>query len=187
MDTKTAITSGALNATLERVAEGDRTALQALYRQTSAKLFGVCLRILRERAEAQDVLQEVYVTVWRRACGYDPARGSAIAWLVTIARNKAIDRIRATPSRGETLPIEFAGEVCDPSADPYHAMETAEQGQRLSKCLDGLAAQHSDAIRAAFLDGETYETLAHRASVPLGTMKSWIRRSLIKLKACLER
>ncbi len=84
-----------LVAALARVAGGDRTALRLLYRDTSAKLFGVCLRILRDNGEAEDVLQEVYITVWRNAAAFDPERASPITWLVAIARNRSIDRLRA--------------------------------------------------------------------------------------------
>src|SRR6266571_2739072 len=107
-----------LSAALARVATGDRAALRLVYQDTSAKLFGVCLRILNDRSEAEDVLQEVYVTVWRKAASYDPSRASPITWLVAIARNRAIDRLRASAISRRVDPIEAAPEIRDeaPSA-----------------------------------------------------------------------
>jgi RNA polymerase sigma factor (sigma-70 family) len=175
-----------LAAALARVAGGDRAALRLIYQDTSAKLFGVCLRILNDRSEAEDVLQEVYVTVWRKAAAFDPGRASPITWMVAIARNRAIDRLRATAVSRRMEPIDAADAVSDPAPAASERVELAQQNQRLAGCLDQLEARHAAAIRAAFLDGATYEELAARMSVPLGTMKSWIRRGLLKLRACLE-
>src|SRR5499427_9431899 len=180
-------TRSQLAAALVRVAGGDRAALRIVYQDTSAKLFGVCLRILKDRSEAEDVLQDVYVTVWRKAATFDPGRASAIAWLVAIARNRAIDRLRARGAGGRLEPIEAADAVSDPAPAAVDRVELAQQHQRLTRCLEELDAPHASAIRAAFLDGATYEELAARMNVPLGTMKSWIRRGLLKLRACLER
>jgi RNA polymerase sigma factor (sigma-70 family) len=175
-----------LAAALVRVSEGDRAALQLLYRDTSAKLFGVCLRILGDRSEAEDVLQDTYLTIWRRAAAFDPSRASPITWLVAIARNRSIDRLRASSTVFRMQPIDLGADVRDSTPDALEQVETTEQRQRLEDCLDELEQRHAAAIRAAFLDGATYEMLAQRMDVPLGTMKSWIRRSLIKLRACLE-
>jgi RNA polymerase sigma factor (sigma-70 family) len=179
-------TRSQLAAALVRVASGDRAALRLVYRDTSAKLFGVCLRILNDRSEAEDVLQDVYVTVWRKAAAFDPGRASPITWMVAIARNRAIDRLRASAVSRRMEPIEAADAVSDPAPAAVEGVELAQQHQRLAGCLEELEPRHSTAIRAAFLDGATYEELATRMSVPLGTMKSWIRRGLLKLRACLE-
>jgi RNA polymerase sigma-70 factor (ECF subfamily) len=176
-----------LSAALARVAGGDRAALRLIYQDTSAKLLGVCLRILSDRAEAEDVLQDVYVTVWRKAAAFDPGRASPITWLVAIARNRAIDRLRASATSRRMAPIEEASEVRDATAPADERLAGAQQHARLAGCLGELEARHSSAIRAAFLDGSTYDELAERMHVPLGTMKSWIRRGLLKLRACLER
>ena len=175
-----------LAAALVRVAGGDRAALRVVYQDTSAKLFGVCLRILKDRGEAEDVLQEVFVTVWRKAASFDPGRASPITWMVAIARNRAIDRLRASAVSRRMEPIESADAVSDPAPAAVERVELAQQHQRLSRCLEELEARHASAIREAFLDGTTYEELATRMSVPLGTMKSWIRRGLLKLRTCLE-
>src|SRR6187551_3914293 len=123
-----------LAAALSRIAGGDRAALQLVYRDTSAKLFGVCLRILRNRGEAEDVLQDVYLTVWRRAATFDATRASPITWLVAIARNRCIDRLRSTGGTRHA-PIEDAYEVSDPKPDAAALMENAEQQRRLRDCL----------------------------------------------------
>src|SRR5882757_2265220 len=173
-------------AALVRIPAGDRAALQTVYRLTSAKLFGVCLRILGERSEAEDVLQEVYVTVWRKAADFDAARASPMTWLIAIARNRAIDRLRATKHSRHIDPIEAADDVADGAPAADRALEGAQDHARLHTCLDALEARERAALRGAFFDGNTYEDLAARMSVPLGTMKSWIRRAMIKLKSCLQ-
>jgi RNA polymerase sigma factor (sigma-70 family) len=177
-----------LVAALARVAGGDRAALQIVYQDTCAKLFGVCLRILNDRSEAEDVLQEVYLTVWRKAAGFDPARASPITWLVAIARNRSIDRLRAAAGGRRMDPIDDAAQaVRDPAPVAVELVEAAQESSRLGLCLEQLEPRQSIAIRSAFLDGNTYEELALRMKVPLGTMKSWIRRGLLKLRDCLER
>jgi RNA polymerase sigma-70 factor, ECF subfamily len=173
-----------LNRLLHRTVQGDRDAFAELYRRTAAKLFGVCLRLLRDREDAEEVLQEIYVTVWRRAVSFDSRRASAITWLVALSRNKAIDRLRqqrrtALAGVGWSDTIE---EVATPTADP----DQTEDYRRLQRCLDELDPQQQRSLREAFFSGATYSELAARWKVPLGTMKSWIRRSLIQLRKCLE-
>src|SRR5579864_2352165 len=127
-----------LVAALARVAGGDRAALQIVYQDTSAKLFGVCLRILNDRSEAEDVLQEVYLTVWRKAASFDPARASPITWLVAIARNRTIDRLRATAGSRRMDPIDAAEAVRDPAPAAVELVEAAQQSSRLTLCLEQL-------------------------------------------------
>jgi RNA polymerase sigma-70 factor (ECF subfamily) len=176
-----------LAAALARVASGDRAALRLVYQDTSAKLFGVCLRILSDRGEAEDVLQEVYVTVWRKASTFDAARASPITWLVAIARNRSIDRLRAGAVSRRLEPIDEALDVRDQTPAADDMLERSQQYGRLSACLGELEKRHAAAIRSAFLEGSTYEELSLRMKVPLGTMKSWVRRALLKLRTCLER
>jgi RNA polymerase sigma factor (sigma-70 family) len=174
-----------LVSALARTAAGDRTGLQTTYRLTSAKLFGVCLRILHERAEAEDVVQEVYLTVWRKAADFDPSRASPMTWLITIARNRAIDRLRLKGQR-RLDPIEAATDIADARPSAQAELEDAQANARLHGCLGGLAEREQTALRGAYFDGATYEEMAERMTMPLGTMKSMIRRALMKLKACLE-
>jgi RNA polymerase sigma factor (sigma-70 family) len=174
-----------LTRLLLRTREGDKAAFAELYRLTSSKLFGTCLRMLRNRGEAEDILQDVYVTVWRRANTFDPSRSNAITWLVTLARNRTIDRLR---QHRESLwdDDESEPDIPDDAPSPIELAEQSQQRQRLERCLEQLGAPQRDAVREAFFSGATYSELAQRASVPLGTMKSWIRRSLMQLKGCLE-
>ncbi|WP_269713307.1 sigma-70 family RNA polymerase sigma factor [Caulobacter sp. NIBR2454] len=174
-----------LSRALVRTATGDRRALEEVYNRTSAKLFGVCLRILSDRSEAEDVLQEVYLTVWRKADQFDPDRASPITWLSTLARNRAIDRLRSS-GRREARPLDEATEIADEQPSAFDGLSSTQDAQLLNRCMDQLEDKHRAAVRTAFFDGLTYDELARAASVPLGTMKGWIRRSLMKLRVCLE-
>jgi RNA polymerase sigma-70 factor (ECF subfamily) len=173
-----------LDDTLEAVAAGNRAAFESLYQRTNVKLFGVALRILPERQEAEEVLQEVYLAVWRRAGAFDPARGTAMTWLITLTRNRALDRLRATRRRPAD-PIELAGDVPDPEPDAEARALAGDEATRIAWCLDRLDHDDARLIRTAFFEGASYADLATRASRPLGTIKSRIRRALIRLKACL--
>lgn len=175
-----------LKAAMARLADGDSAALEEIYQATRVKLFGICLRILGDTKEAEDALQDVYINLWQKADRYDPERASPISWLATFARNRAIDRLRTGKVRGGAVPVEEALPLPDnnPLADAL--MVDAEQSAQIHKCIQGLDERTRDHIRSAFFDGFTYAELATRADVPLGTMKSWIRRGLQKLRACLE-
>jgi RNA polymerase sigma-70 factor (ECF subfamily) len=168
-------------------AAGDRGAFEQLYQRTSAKLFGVCLRILHERSEAEEVLQDVYLTIWRKASQYDAERASPITWLAMIARNRAIDRIRSGQLDRASVPIDLAAELADDGTDAITLAQDASESRRLHDCLDELGIDQRRAIRVAFFEGCTYEELAQRSATPLGTLKSWIRRGLLKLRDCMQR
>ena len=171
---------------LEQTAANDRGAFSELYDATSAKLFGVVLRILRDREVAEDVLQEVYIRVWNRARDFDPTRASPITWLATIARNKAIDELRRRkPETQSGIPIEEF-QLVDPGPLPFEALQTAEDLRALEACLEGLEADKRDAIRLAYLDGCSRSNLAARFGIPLGTLKTWLHRGLKQLKECLR-
>ena len=169
---------------LRAISQGDRDALSTLYRRTSAKLFGICRRLLESEADAEDVLQDVFVTVWRKASQFDQSRASPITWLAVIARNQSVDRLRLRKAPADT--IETASDVADDRLSSFELLVIEEENERLADCLGQLEDRHQQLIRAAFLDCATYPELADREAVPLGTMKSWIRRSLIRLRQCLE-
>lgn len=173
-------------AALARIAAGDQVALQTVYRLTSAKLFAVCLRILGERSAAEDVLQEVYLTVWRKAADFDTDRGSSMTWLIAMTRNRAIDRLRSQGWTRHMEAIDAATDVADPASGADAMLERSQEHRRLQDCIAALAERERAALRGAFFDGNTYEELATRMQVPSGTMKSWIRRAMLKLKTCLE-
>jgi RNA polymerase sigma-70 factor, ECF subfamily len=174
-----------LEALLSQVALGNREAFEALYRETASRLFGICLRVLSERSEAEDALQDVFTTVWRKAAQFDVARASATAWLSMIARSKSIDRLRALPARKAQADLELAQNLEDPGASPPQQAQAATDRMQLERCLDQLEPQRRALIRAAFFEGATYEELATRLQTPLGSIKSWIRRSLLQLRECL--
>lgn len=174
-----------LSQLLSRIGLGDRAAFAELYRRTSPRLLGVCVRMLADRREAEEVLQEAFVTVWRRSHTFDPARASAMTWLVALTRNKAIDRLRQHHSAHEASPAEIET-LADEEPTPAVRAERGEEYRRLEQCMEKLEPQQRGSIQEAFFTGLTYTALAERAKVPLGTMKSWIRRGLLQLRACLE-
>ncbi|WP_397419953.1 sigma-70 family RNA polymerase sigma factor [Phenylobacterium sp.] len=181
----TAATAEVLGSLMTRIAAGERDALKQLYDATSAKLFGVCLRILSDREECEDVLQDVYVTIWRRADRYDGARASVMTWLSTIARNRAIDRLRARGPMAYAEQVDDL-EIADGAESAESLLSAADDRNRLHGCLSELDERTEKVIRTAFFEGVTYEALAQRMEAPLGTVKSWIRRGLAKLKGCLQ-
>lgn len=179
-----ALARAELAGLLRRVGAGDRSALTAVYERTSAKLYGICLRLLRCEAEAQEALQESYLTIWRKAAQYEEARASPITWMALIAHSRAIDLKRRRSMSADNLAM--AGEIADDRLDASAQLQEAEEEDRLRHCLDTLEREARTMIRAAFLDGLSYAELAARAGVPLGTMKSRIRRGLQQLKGCME-
>ncbi|UJQ93132.1 sigma-70 family RNA polymerase sigma factor [Mariluticola halotolerans] len=177
-------TASDITELLSRVALRDRAAFSLLYQRTSAKLFGVALRILKDRTEAEEALQEVYVKIWQRADRYQQSGFSPISWLVAIARNHSLDILRARRPMADD--IDAALDIADPLPNPEQAsMASAVRGQ-IDTCLEQLEADKADAVRSAYLDGYAYQELADHFDVPLNTMRTWLRRSLLKLKECLS-
>lgn len=172
-----------VTALLSRVALRDRAAFRELYDRTSAKLFGVCLRILNDRAEAEEALQEIYVKIWRRADRYVASSYSPISWLVAVARNHCLDVLRGRKPMSDE--IDVALEIADAAPDPEQAAVASGERARIETCLETLDADKAEAVRGAYLDGFSYEQLAARHGVPLNTMRTWLRRSLLKLRDCL--
>ena len=172
-----------LQQLIRDTATGDREAFATLYAQTAAKLFGVALRIIGRREIAEEVLQESYVAVWQRAADYDPVRGPALGWLITIVRHCAIDQLRRQSSRpeGRRAPEELLRDLAGEASS-----ERGVELRALQRCLDELDAAPRRAVLLAYLYGLTRDELAIRLAVPVGTVKSWIRRSLDRLKRCLE-
>ena len=169
---------------IARCALRDRQAFRDLYGRTSAKLYGVTLRILRDRSEADEALQEVYVKIWQRADKYVPGGYSPISWLVAVARNHSLDVLRARKPQSDD--IEMALDVADAGPDPEQAAVDRGERSRIDHCLDQLDTDKANAVRGAYLDGYSYEELSSRFNVPLNTMRTWLRRSLLKLRDCLS-
>jgi RNA polymerase sigma-70 factor (ECF subfamily) len=168
---------------IARTALGDRGAFRTLYTRTSAKLFGVALRILKDRAEAEEALQDIYVKIWQRADRYQAGQYSPISWLVAVARNHCLDRLRVR--RPVADGIDAALDIADAGPDPEQAVAGTEERGRIEDCLGRLEADRADAVRGAYLDGYSYDELARQHGVPLNTMRTWLRRSLMKLRECL--
>jgi RNA polymerase sigma-70 factor (ECF subfamily) len=177
------MTDDPIASLITRCAAGDRAAFRTLYRDSSAKLMGVLLRILKERAEAEDALQEVYTRVWLRAGRYDAARGRGMTWAIAIARNLAIDRLRA---RGAVAPDDDLDLIPDTAPRAETRLIAAGEARRVADCFATLEPDRAEAVRGAYLDGLSYADLAARHAVPLNTMRTWLRRSLLKLKECLD-
>jgi RNA polymerase sigma-70 factor (ECF subfamily) len=174
-----------LEELIARVALRDREAFSALYRATSAKLFGICLRVLVDRPRAEEALQEVFVKIWNRADRYRVTGHSPMTWLITVARNHAIDRLRA--GGPPTTDLEDVAPIAAPGPTPEESAIAAGEARRIAACLDELPADRADAVRGAYLEGQSYKELAELHDVPLNTMKTWLRRSLLSLKECLSR
>lgn len=170
---------------LARIALGNRPAFSSLYSHTSAKLFAVLLRLLDNRAEAEDALQEVYIRIWQRADRFRPSGHSAMPWLITVARNHAIERLRTR--KRQPVPLDAPQDKPSAEATPERNLAAHDDLARVSACLDELDSDRASALCGAYLDGDSYQTLAERFDVPLNTMRTWLRRTLQKLKACFER
>ena len=174
-----------ISSLISRVALGDRRAFDELYRLTSGRLFAVAMRIMKNRAEAEEICQDAYVQVWQRAETFRPGQARAMSWLTAITRNLAIDRIRAV--KAPSVPVEMAAEIPDGKPTPEGYVEASQMKHQIDLCLGELDDTHAGAVRAAYLDGYSYKELAARYETPLNTMRTWLRRSLMRLKTCLER
>ena len=186
----TALSSGAAEgpspeALLQACAGGDRAALHSLYKLTAPRLFGLAHSIVHGRELAEDILQDSFVQVWHKAHRFDPGRGAAIAWLACIVRNRSLDLLRR---RRREVPFD------DTIMENWesHASNSADgitlspKAQRLRDCIDELDENPRKSVLLAYYGGLTAEQVAGRLGAPLGTVKSWIRRSLMRLKRCVE-
>jgi RNA polymerase sigma-70 factor (ECF subfamily) len=169
---------------LRSVAGGDEQALSALYDRYRLILFGLIQRILHSQAEAEDVLQEVFLQVWRRASAFDEARGRPFTWLVTLARSRAIDRLRALGSRDRTAQ-EAARAVPDRLSDASDDAVKSEQGEIVRRALAELPEEQRRTLLLAYFEGLTQTEIAERLNAPLGTVKTRMRSGMIKLRELL--
>lgn len=170
---------------IAQAGHGDRAAFSSLYDATSSKLFGVCLRILNDRAEAEDALQEAFVRIWQKSSSYAANGYSPMTWLITLTRNMAIDKLRTR--KAGSADIEEVYDLADSGPTPEAAAVASSERAQIDGCLDELAPDRADAVRDAYLEGHSYNELAAKYGVPLNTMRTWLRRSLGKLKDCLTR
>lgn len=170
---------------IEACARGERFALRALYDQESRRLLGVALRIVRNRDVAHDVLQDCFLQVWQRASSYQRALGSARGWLYTVVRHRALDEVRRSQRSG--VVEGDVEEMSDDDASAVHppAVPFAD-AEALQRCLDALDERKRDCIVSAFVEGYTHDEVARRLQLPVGTVKTWIRRGLLTLRECLS-
>jgi RNA polymerase sigma-70 factor (ECF subfamily) len=172
-----------LEQLLARCALGDRAAFQALYDGTAPQIYASLLRLLRRRDAAEDVLQETFVAVWRRAADYRADKGRPITWLMSIARYRALDILRR---QGRELPMPEGLEPADESSDEEPDAMAGRAARQLSTCMERLGAEQQRCVRLAYVDGLTHADIARALSTPLGTVKSWLRRGLQALKQCMD-
>lgn len=181
-----------LAALLARIAAEDAAALRTLYELTSAKLFGVALRILVRREWAEEALQESFVNIWRYAGDYREALAAPLTWMAAIVRNRALDclrRQRSVSSDGSAATVEWNDALDEVLAgderDPAESALLSEQAKQLAICLSRLEASQRQAVSLAYLRDQSHSEIAQQLAVPLGTVKSWVRRGLEKLKTCM--
>lgn len=170
---------------IQATARGDEAAFQRLYEETAPRLFGFCLRLLKRRDWAEEVMQEFYVKIWHRASDYHAERGAVLTWMYTVLRYQALDRLRAQKPT-ETLDGNGAESLPQDGPDALGLVLAGDMARHLRGCLEQLSDNHRTSITLAFFEGLTHEQLTERLAVPLGTIKSWIRRGLLSLRRCLE-
>lgn len=174
-----------LAALIRATASGEQAALGALYERTAAKLLGVVVRIVRDRGQAEDVLQEVYIRVWQNARSYSPEAGRPMTWLITIARNRAIDVVRAR--REVAMPQNADGrDISEQVADPRDREAELVASDELKRCLDRLDDIQRRCLLDAYHDGLSREELAARYARPVNTIKTWLHRTAHSLRSCIE-
>lgn len=180
-----------LRALIERVAQRDEAALRTLYERTSPRLFGLAMRVLRQRDTAEDVLQESFLTVWRVAVDYRASLSPPLAWLGLIVRSRALDalRKRASARTGVTQEYDDAMEqgTEGEGTSPMDAADASQQARALHQCLLRLEQRQREVVSLAYLRDLSHSELAQQLAIPLGTVKTWIRRGLEQLRACMAR
>lgn len=174
-------------ALLGQVAEGDQSALTTLYDATSRLVFGLVLRIINDRSTAEEVLLDVYTQVWRQATSYDSKRGAPLAWMMTIARSRAIDRLRA--GKQEQLhkePLDSVGELRSKGQSPEDATEISERQKIVREALDTLSTEQREVLELAYFSGLSHSEIALQLGQPLGTVKTRTRLGMMKLRELLK-
>jgi RNA polymerase sigma-70 factor (ECF subfamily) len=171
---------------LARCARRDEAALARLYELTSAKLFGVALRIVRREDWAEDVLQECYLRFWNHAHEYRAGLAAPMTWMTSIVRNRCLDWLRRPNHEVADADGAIADATASGSPGPLAELERAGDAAAIARCLQTLDAKQRQAIALAFYDGLSHSELAKHMREPLGTVKTWVRRGLLRLKSCLE-
>ncbi|MGO2354446.1 MAG: sigma-70 family RNA polymerase sigma factor [Marinomonas foliarum] len=178
-------TTESLANLLIRVAKEDRSAFSELYEATYRKLFGIVYRILKNQAVSEEVLQEVYLKIWDKASSFDASLASPITWMATIARNRTIDEVRKNQLPDSDADVDF-DLIVDDSMAPDDSFSKSRDLLKLESCLTGLESPRAEMIKAAYLDGCSRQELAERFEQPLGTIKTWLHRSIKQLQGCMN-
>lgn len=173
-----------LGQVLSSVAKGDRAAFRRLYEQAAPTLFGICSRILRDRNAAEDTFQEAMLRVWQKSYLYDPAKGGAMNWMVTVVRRVALDRLPARRTGPVSLTDESVTALVEALSN--QAPRDPALAPDLRRCLGLLEQNYRQSVLLAYYYGLSYEELAEHSSVPVGTIKTWIHRAVEKLQLCLS-
>lgn len=184
--TATMDASEELGRLLSRCSLGDQAAFGALYEATSAKLYGVALRMLRREAWAEEALQEAYVKIWRHADSYNPARGRPMTWMINVVRNQSLDLLRRADYRAQEEEWNPDKDQRMSGDNPAALAETSQEMQRVLACLGLLGEEQRDCILLSYHQGLTPTEVAERVKRPVGTVKTWIRRGLLKVRECLD-
>ena len=182
--------SSDLQQLLARVALGDRTAFRRLYDATAPSLFGVALRIVRQRDRAEEVLQDAFVNAWNRAAGYQAALSQPMTWLTAIVRNRALDELRSGAHHNAEPLVEHEGKgaaaIEDTQPDPLGLLEQAADALAIRDCLDAIEGSQRQCLALVYYHGYSHSEVAAHVGSPIGSVKVWLRRGLDKLKRCLE-
>lgn len=172
-------------------ARKDAQAFQALYAATSPRLFGFALRILRKHELAEEALQDAFVAIWHAAGRYEATLAAPMTWMTTVVRNKAFDILRRVDTRPDIDVAQFDADILgnleDKALDPAQTLQTSAETRALALCLAALEKSQRQAIGLAYFHDMSHDEVARRLALPIGTVKTWIRRGLMQLKTCLAR
>lgn len=178
-----------LSSWIRGAAQNDALAFRQLYEASSPRLYGLALRILRRRELAEEVLQESFVSIWHHAGDYQAGLSAPMTWMTTIVRNKSFDLLRRQQADveidGEDFDERVLASLRDPAANPADALELSSEAKALAICMAALEEKHRHAIGLAFFHDLSHSDVAHKLALPIGTVKTWIRRSLARLQTCL--
>lgn len=174
-----------LEKMISMVSLGNKREFQNLYNATAAKLFGICMRVLNNKSDAEEALQETYFKVWRSADKFVSGQASPISWLATIARNTAIDQYRK--KKPDAAEIDEAEIIADDGPSPEAATMHSDDMSRLSECMQELNSKHASAVKDIYLSGWTYDEAAQKLGAPTNTVKTWVRRALFTIRECMNK